>query len=152
MALASSGAISFAQIAAEFGGTAPHSLSEYYPLLAQGVTGLPSSGTFNFSHFHGKDKDVATWTASGYNSSAWVNIGTIHGAYYHHNYQGNNNWINKMVVAGTHMWNTNSYTSGNTRYRSTGAVGANKPLYRDSYTTTWNDTSGNVWTVASISG
>ena len=37
MALASSGSLSFSEIAAEFGGTAPHSLSEYYPLVGQGI-------------------------------------------------------------------------------------------------------------------
>lgn len=49
MALQSSGAISLANIAAEFGGSAPHSLSEYYGAAA----GVPSSGTISFSQFYG---------------------------------------------------------------------------------------------------
>jgi len=78
MALPSSGALSFSQIAAHFGGSAPHSMSEYYPLVGLGVSGLPSSGTFSFSHFHGKSNQVtvSVWVTSGYNqsnsSSAWV--------------------------------------------------------------------------------
>jgi hypothetical protein len=50
MALQTSGAISLSQIAAEFGGSAPHSLSEYYISNA----GLPTSGTISFNQFYGK--------------------------------------------------------------------------------------------------
>ena len=49
MTLQSSGAISLANIAAEFGGSAPHSLSEYY----LGHSGIPSSGTISMSQFYG---------------------------------------------------------------------------------------------------
>lgn len=50
MALPTAGnPISLSQIAAEFGGTTPHSLSEYY-----GVEGsLPTSGTISFHDFYG---------------------------------------------------------------------------------------------------
>lgn len=49
MALPESGAISLNDVATEFGGTTPHSLSEYY-----GVdTGVPSSGTISLSDFYG---------------------------------------------------------------------------------------------------
>lgn len=50
MALQSSGAISLADIAAEFGGAAPHAISEYYGAAA----GIPSSGQISFSNFYGK--------------------------------------------------------------------------------------------------
>jgi hypothetical protein len=144
MALASSGSISFAEIAAEFGGTAPHSLSEYYPLVGQGIAGLPSSGTFNFSHFHGKDKDMNNpdWVRNP--SGTYQLTGGSTGNAWHANYQGNNNWINKFNAFGTVRWNSNSWTSGNTRYTATGAVGGGNPVYRDLYQ--------DVWTVASISG
>ena len=71
MALQGSGAISMAQIAAEFGGNGSHSLSEYYPLVGMGVSGLPSSGAFSFSQFHGKSNQVTTsvWVSSGHNTS-----------------------------------------------------------------------------------
>lgn len=49
MALQSSGAISLSDIAAEFGGSTPHSLSEYYGV----ATGVPSSGTIDFADFYG---------------------------------------------------------------------------------------------------
>ena len=49
MPLPSSGTISLNDIATEFGGTAPHSISEYYDV----ATGVPASGTIAFSDFHG---------------------------------------------------------------------------------------------------
>ena len=49
MTLQSSGAISLSQIAAEFGGSTPHSLSEYYGAAA----GVPSSGAIDFADFYG---------------------------------------------------------------------------------------------------
>ena len=48
MALQSSGQIKLSEIAAEFGGSAPHSLSEYY-----GSDTVPSSGQISFSNFYG---------------------------------------------------------------------------------------------------
>ena len=140
MALPSSGSISFSEIAAEFGGTAPHSLSEYYPLVGQGIAGLPSSGTFNFSHFHGKDKDM--------NNPAWVRQSGLWGGgstgNYHGNYPTNNGWTNKMQLFGTLVYNQNSRIVGTTKYIATGAQGNGLQLYRDFYQ--------DVWTVASISG
>lgn len=50
MAIVSSGTISIQSIVNEFGGSAPHSLSEYYGVAA----GIPSSGTISISHFYGK--------------------------------------------------------------------------------------------------
>ena len=59
MTLQSSGAISLSNIAGEFGGSTPHSLSEYYRGggLVQshsGTSGIPSPGTISFSQFYGK--------------------------------------------------------------------------------------------------
>ena len=49
MALQSSGPISLLDIANEFGGSTPHSLSEYY-----GVdSGIPSSGSISIGNFYG---------------------------------------------------------------------------------------------------
>ena len=50
MVLQTSGAISLADIAAEFGGSAPHSLSEYYGA----ATGVPASGAISIGTFYGK--------------------------------------------------------------------------------------------------
>lgn len=60
MTLQTSGAISLNDLATEFGGTAPHSLSEYYaggglvPAGASGTNGaVPSSGAISLSNFYG---------------------------------------------------------------------------------------------------
>lgn len=50
MALQSQGSISLNDIATEFGGSTPHSLSEYYGA----ADGIPSSGSISFSQFYGK--------------------------------------------------------------------------------------------------
>lgn len=49
MTLQSSGPISISQIAAEFGGTTPHSLNEYYGVHPS----VPSSGAISMSDFYG---------------------------------------------------------------------------------------------------
>lgn len=56
MALQSSGAISLLDIANEFGGVVPHSLSEYYGVAA----GVPSSGAISFSNFYGTSSATIT--------------------------------------------------------------------------------------------
>ena len=70
MPLQTSGPISLADIAAEFGGSAPHSLSEYYrggglvpdtPANA----GIPTSGSISLSDFYGGDATVARVDAIG---------------------------------------------------------------------------------------
>lgn len=55
MALQSSGAISLNDIATEFGGSTPHSLSEYYGV----ASGIPSSGTISISQFYGKSNTIS---------------------------------------------------------------------------------------------
>jgi len=49
MGLQSSGSISLSNIAGEFGGSAPHSLSEYYGV----ASGVPASGTISLANFYG---------------------------------------------------------------------------------------------------
>lgn len=56
MALPASGTITLLQIATEFGGTAPHSLSEYYAAAA----GVPASGAISFSDFYGKSAEAVS--------------------------------------------------------------------------------------------
>jgi len=78
MALQTSGAISFSQIAAHFGGAGSHSLSEYRALAGLGVSGIPASGAISFSTFYGKSNQVTTsvWVSSGYNGTVWSSMGT----------------------------------------------------------------------------
>ena len=54
MALPSSGPLSIGDIAGEFGGVAPHALSEYYGAAA----GVPASGTIAISDFYGTSSIV----------------------------------------------------------------------------------------------
>lgn len=51
MPLQKSGAISLSDIASEFGGSTPHSLSEYYDK----DYGIPASSTIDFADFYGKE-------------------------------------------------------------------------------------------------
>ena len=63
MTMQSSGQITLSEIAAEFGGSAPHSLSEYY----DADTGVPASGVISFSDFYGTSAYTPSaqyWTSS----------------------------------------------------------------------------------------
>jgi len=70
MTLQSDGSISMSQIQSEFGGTAPHGLSEYYVLDGLGVTGIPSSGAISFDDFYSKSNQVTTtgYVSKGFSS------------------------------------------------------------------------------------
>lgn len=58
MSIVTTGTISLTDIALEFGGVAPHSLSEYYGAAA----GVPSSGQISLSDFYGKsDQSTVTY-------------------------------------------------------------------------------------------
>ena len=61
MTLQSSGAISLANIASEFGGSTPHSLSEYYGVAG----GVPSSGTISMSQFYGTSAPAYVYATGG---------------------------------------------------------------------------------------
>lgn len=64
MALQSSGSITLAQIASEFGDSQPHSLSEFYRnggKVPANNTNVPTSGTIDFADFYGAtNADVKT--------------------------------------------------------------------------------------------
>lgn len=59
MALQTSGPISLANIQAEFGGSNPISISEYYGAAA----GIPSSGTISIGNFYGASA-ITNWMAN----------------------------------------------------------------------------------------
>ena len=86
MALQSSGAISFANIQTEFGGSNPISLSEYYQAgtyVSEHSSTVPTSGTIDLADFYGTEKAVrivissnttnynilTAATSAGYNNS-----------------------------------------------------------------------------------
>ena len=98
MTLQTSGAISLSQVQAEYGGSNPISMSEYYrgganvPTTSGSITREPSSGTYNEN------------TGGGY---SWVRI-----------IQSGQNfisWAGTTVVSGT-TGNPSSITVGNTTY------------------------------------
>jgi len=74
MALPSSGTLTIADIAGEFGGSAPHALSEYYrggslvPNVSQN-NGVPTSGAISISDFYGATNYVPL---SILGSTTWV--------------------------------------------------------------------------------
>jgi len=104
MALQSTGAISFSDIVAEFGGVDSHSLSEYHALSGLGVSGIPASGEISLSDFHGKSNQVTTsvWVVSGYNSTSWEYWKTVYDG-------GANRW-----VVGVNLGNSWVYVSSAT--------------------------------------
>jgi hypothetical protein len=68
MALQSSGTITIQDIADEFGGTAPHSLSEYYRngvYVGSNNTGVPTSGTISLSDFYGASAATVVTVTEG---------------------------------------------------------------------------------------
>jgi hypothetical protein len=170
MALPSSGAISFSQIVAEFGGVGSHSMSEYYPLVGQGVSGLPSSGQFSFSQFHGKDKDVvtSTWVTSGYNqttlaylgqyydysgSRAWNHDNGTHRYYFGTQNPGRTSGYVTNSGTSAYWYGTYRYTFGSQRWSNGNNTQRRYGLVVYQNQTSWVDTSGyvNVSSVASIS-
>ncbi len=75
MALASSGQLSLSDIAGEFGGDAPHVLSEYYSGgLGPSGTDVPSSGAISISDFHGTSaaNDYTNTFATGRSPATYV--------------------------------------------------------------------------------
>lgn len=67
MPLPSSGAISLLAIANEFGGSAPHSLNEYYGV----ASGIPSSGQISMNQFYGASA-VVTQSVKSFSSSGFT--------------------------------------------------------------------------------
>ena len=84
MALPSSGTISVLQVAQMFGGSTPHSLSEYYKggslvLTTDTVPNVPTSGTIALSNFHGSEiveSYVATVTAGTARNDEYNAVGS----------------------------------------------------------------------------
>ena len=70
MGLQSSGSISLNDVAGEFGGSAAHSLSEYYAA----ADGIPASGQISLSDFYGKSASL--WIPS----TSDINVNGLHGS------------------------------------------------------------------------
>lgn len=73
MALQTSGAISLLNIATEFGGSAPHSLSEYYGASS----GIPTSGVISIGNFYGATAYTVPTQPTGTTTWLAYNSGTV---------------------------------------------------------------------------
>ena len=163
------------QIAAHFGGSGSHSMSEYYALAGKGVSGIPSSGSISFSHFHGKSNQVTTsvWVSSGYNQTTNTFRGTYGGyhdwgVYWVHYNNSDQTVVWKSSSGPTYINSGGYFNVGNRVYsktfgnyiinrgrqRSSSRSGANNfhEFHVYEQTTSWVDTSGyqNQTTTAQI--
>ena len=73
MTLQSSGAISLLNIATEFGGSTPHSISEYYGV----ASGVPSSGEISFDDFYGTSDITNAVNEGNINGQANIKEATV---------------------------------------------------------------------------
>lgn len=81
MALPSSGAISLSEIASQYGGTAPHSLKDYYRNGTEGVpdtvatASIPISGEIGIKDFYGSsessNRDIRVWMSYLFNENGF---------------------------------------------------------------------------------
>ena len=121
MTLQSSGAISLSNIAGEFGGSTPHSLSEYYRGggLVPNITpnnSIPTSGQISMSQFYGStatlpiDNNIS-FTVQTYSVGSGKNVFTVYGA--------NSSMSDGSVVTN----NGTSLTVGNVEISSFGLTG-----------------------------
>ena len=124
MALPSSGAISLLAIANEFGGSAPHSLNEYYGV----ASGIPSSGQISMNQFYGasavvtqsqfSDPYSANGSAYYVNEITFVNV-TTWGI----------RWSGSDVVTkSSAAYNFPSYLNGWTNYSYYPSIKSNTPF------------------------
>ena len=107
MALQTTGAISLSNIATEFGGTAPHSLSEYYGAAA----GVPASGAVSIGGFRGKSSQFEFAITANVTNA---NLRTL---------AVNAGWDGTSKVVAT--INSGVVVSGNTQGNSTAAMTIN---------------------------
>ena len=79
MALPSSGEIKLSEIASQYGGTAPHSLKDYYRNGTEGVpdtvatASIPTSGEIGIKDFYGSsqsnNRDIRVWMSYLFNEN-----------------------------------------------------------------------------------
>ena len=171
MALSTNTTLSFAEIVAEFGGTRPHSINEYYALAALGVADIPTGAegdkTISFGTFRGKSKNVTTrrLVPDTRTDHAWVQVNAnVHytEASASHHYGGANNamrvgsgagsteyrFVSSVTFAGSHRYVR--YGAGTVDNRE--GQNASYSVRRDDWVTTVTDTSyyENTTTAAQI--
>lgn len=131
MALQASGAITLAQVQAEFGGANPISLSEYYGA----ASGVPASGSISLSHFYGKSAYHSTSRATAVPMSKTTGIYT------------NTSWTSTWTTTWTTTWTSHSGCQSTQLSRQT-SVSTSAGKVRQtttSWTTSWNSTRTTTW-------
>jgi hypothetical protein len=161
MVLQSSGAISFANIQTEFGGTNPIGINEYYndnaSLFTKGIVGIPSTNNpISLSQFYGKSKknglytfSTFTFTNAGAGGRFGPTLSQVRSAYSAASWAQDsvNNYLN-MSSQGIQEWkvpSTGSYT-----INVGGAAGGNNgytPGYGARMIGTFNLTEGMVLSI-----
>jgi len=101
MALQSSGQISLLNVATEFGGSAPHSLSEYYGAAA----GIPSSGAISLGDFYGASSSFAFTLSS--NQENW----NLRSAALASGWDGTAQLV-ANISSGVYVWSDDTATAG----------------------------------------
>ena len=101
MALQSSGPISLGDIAGEFGGSQPHSLSEYY----DAASGIPSSGAIDLSDFYGAQAGFQFTISSNTQGANLNTLATAAG------WDGSIALI-ANVASGVYLWSDNTANPG----------------------------------------
>ena len=104
MALQSSGAISLADVASEFGGSTPHRLSEYYGA----ASGIPSSGTISLSDFYGASAAVDFSTTISTNTQEL----TLNSTYFTSRGWDGLGAITITINSGVYIWSDSTSTAG----------------------------------------
>jgi len=123
MAIQSSGAVSLSELATEFGGTAPHSMSEYYRdagLVPGNNSGVPTSGAISLTDFYGSVAALVLEVSS--NTTAYNVLTAAVAAGY--NASTDTLPIIVNVAAGVTVSGTSSSVAGIT----TGALNANSDV------------------------
>lgn len=85
MPVTSSGVISITDIVAEFGGSAPHSMSEYY-----GKDTVPASGTISISDFYGTSDYITITAGTTYILKTAQHVRSNSGCFVNYTFGGSN--------------------------------------------------------------
>jgi hypothetical protein len=131
MPIQSSGVISMSDIVAEFGGSAPHSISEY-----RGVGTTPSSGAISWSNFYGQSAFNAQWSGN----SVYYNGNGLYGSGSNFYFRAQNSNGSTLSASSSGTFTNGSSTGGSTNdLNGVRGYGNNRlsPAHNGSYTSSY---------------
>jgi hypothetical protein len=149
MALTSSGQIKLSQIAAEFGGSAPHALSEYH-----GKGNAPGSGEIELAtDFYGTSNSLAVSTSFTQCYDAYANL------YYNGNgsviitshepsgsiHTGRGDCSCQQGTYTRYSFNASTYSTINITVSASGRGGSGSRTINQSSSSTWGPTQVGAW-------